>query len=121
MSFFIYHVQIGDGSIYQQQETPLPDTDDIAKWKQAYRDSRMCAHAGATGYAVCTVMWHDGQLYARLMVASGGREEDENEQPNIILCMDIHEWEAMVACVSSKRKELELRTFHDHDDKTEEV
>ena len=122
MSFYIEHVQIGDGSQYQQKANPLPDpAENLEKWKQAVHNSRISLKSGTEGHASCSVLWDCATMNARIEIACPGNPEVENPQPDIILAMDIHTWDAIVAYIASKRRELELRSFHDSEDDTEEV
>lgn len=121
MSVPVYHVQIGDGSQYQEKQPALPDIgEDVKAWRKAHRENRLPIMAGATGRASASVLWDDGIMMVRLELESRPVSH-ENAQPNILVGLTSHAWEALVASVASKRRELELRSFPDDGDSTEEI
>jgi hypothetical protein len=117
MSAQVYHIQIGDGSQYQKRVAEEPA--EPAEWKQWYRNNRIAITAGVIGTAESSVLWDDGVMQVRLQLQQD--DPDMNPQPDVIVALTAHQWEALVATVASQRRELELRSFGANGDDTEEV
>ena len=119
MSVSVYHIQIGDGSQYQKPVEERPEG--VKEWLKWHKDNRIPPQSGVLGEADSSVLWADCMMLVRLALRGDTDEPDVNEQPDVLVAMDVHQWESLVALVASQRRELELRTPADPDDKTEEV
>lgn len=102
-------VQIGDGSLFRDQEPHIKSMDDIPYMATATADITQLR-----------VMWFDGEMFVKFSAVT--REVDEEApQPKVTLYFHIHDWEAMTAVAKSKRRDLELRSYHNDSDDTASV
>lgn len=103
-------IKIGDGSEYREGHAEWLD-----EWDIPFLSCATCNVAAS-------VLWNDGEMMARIRAVDAGVDEgvpaeERKVQPDVTLWFNIHDFEGIAAAIASKRRELEMRSFCDQDNK----